>query len=73
MKIQTFTAKIRFKFAVMVLYTDMTFDYNARQNKNKEIDNWCLEQFGEQNYRSSFNTFYLSTEEQRNWFILRWS
>lgn len=40
-----------------------------------EIDEmrlWCRASFGVESYCSSFTKFYFLTEQQRNWFIMRW-
>jgi hypothetical protein len=72
MKIEPFNAGIAFKFGVSVRH-DEAYNYDARQLKNMELYNWCLEQFGNRKFTKSFNTFYFNTEAQRNWFIMRWS
>ena len=40
--------------------------------EDNELYKWCEQQFGKQ-FISTFNDFYFETEEQRNWFLLRWS
>ena len=72
MKLKLFDALLDFKFGVSVVHYD-SYDYYATNLKNQELHNWCKQQFGGRNYTALFNTFYFSTEEQRNWFILRWS
>ena len=71
MKLALFDSLIEFKFGVSVVQYD-SYDYYARESKNDELLKWCRQQFG-QNYTATFNTFYFKTEEQRNWFVLRWS
>ncbi len=70
MKLELFSARI-FEFGVGIRY-DLTTDYNARHSINQEVHNWCEQQFGS-NFASDANCFYFNTEEDRNWFILRWS
>jgi hypothetical protein len=41
------------------------------------IMQWCVDQFGSQyesdRYRYAGNLIYFSNQDDRNWFILRWS
>jgi|LakMenE18May11ns_1017448.scaffolds.fasta_scaffold9782565_5 hypothetical protein len=41
------------------------------------ITQWCVDQFGSQyesdRYRYAGNLIYFSNQDDRNWFILRWS
>jgi hypothetical protein len=70
MKLELFDALLDdFKFGVTIRGVSM-HDYG---DVDASMRVWCTEQFGKRNYTASFNIFYFNAEEQRNWFILRWS
>jgi hypothetical protein len=70
MIIEIFDAGIafKFKFGADVLRTND----EIRNTNQQEMELWCKDQFGSQ-FTSRYNHFYFANEEQRNWFILRWS
>jgi hypothetical protein len=72
MKLELFDAGIEFKYGASVVHNNEILNYFDRRKVNQELDKWCEQQFGKQ-FISTFNDFYFETEEQRNWFILRWS
>jgi hypothetical protein len=68
MKVELFDAYIEYKFGVSVYgFTDR----EDRDNKTKKMIDWCDTMFS--NYKSSFSTFYFNTEQDRNWFLLKFS
>jgi hypothetical protein len=70
MVIEIFDAGIAFKFK---FGADVLRTHDEIRNTNQqEMELWCKDQFGSQ-FTSRYNHFYFANEEQRNWFILRWS
>lgn len=61
-------------FAIKVPYR-----YLSKHNvESDEIREWCVETFGkefaeERWYMRGTSTYMFKTEEDRNWFLLRWS
>ena len=44
----------------------------AQSIEFSHMTDWCVETFGRDNFAKGFRTYYFTTEEDRNWFILRW-
>jgi hypothetical protein len=52
--------------------------FNKNDVSRSEIHDWCVENFSKEDephrwYTRGSTEYYFKTEEDRNWFILRWS
>lgn len=67
MEYTSFDALIKHKFAIGI-----HLSYHDNKDLNAEMIDWCKKQFGIRNFTASFFTFYFNSENDRNYFILRW-
>lgn len=69
-KFNVFQAFITHKFAVSV-YGEIERD--EKEKLLKQMRDWCDTIFKLDTFTISFNCFYFNTEQQRTWFLLKWS
>jgi len=69
LKFKVFTAGTNWEYAVHISRD------NGRsiQVEATEMIKWCTNSFGKDAYSAGHAVLYFLTEQQRNWFILRWT